>query len=270
MCSRRHLKHTMLPIWFGVILISFFATSFAFGKEIRTTLTPSKPRPLTGEQITMAVDVQISENSAALGSYTASVKWDPHVLKFIGYTGGSTDGFSNPLVNKEEIGKGRLIFAHAYPRGAKGSVNILNLIFEVVGVDGKSGDLELKFSAMAAAHTFNDLLPHLETFTAGEKDGITVAETPKGFALHQNNPNPFNPETEIRYEVHKEGRVTLGIYNLLGQRIKNLVGGVVQAGKHTARWDGTDESGKNVPSGVYMYRLEADGTLVERKMTLLR
>jgi len=270
MRTHRHSKHAMFRIWLGTGLISFLVTSIAVGKEIRATLTPSNPRPLTGEQVTVAIDVHASENSPALGSYTASVKWDPHVLKFVGYTGGSTAGFSKPMVNKAETGNGRLIVAHAYPHGGKSSVNIFNVIFEVIGGNGKSGALEVKFLAMAAARTFDDLLPQLETLTTGETNDLTVAEMPKEFALHQNHPNPFNPETEIRYEVSKEGRVTLGIYNLLGQRVKTLVHGIVKAGKHTARWEGTDESGKNVPSGVYVYRLEADGTLVERKMTLLR
>ena len=78
---------------------------------------------------------------------------------------------------------------------------------------------------------------------------------PEGFALGQNYPNPFNPSTVIPYQLATAGRVRLEVFNVLGQRVATLVDGDRSAGVHTAVWDATDESGRAVGAGVYIYRL---------------
>lgn len=88
--------------------------------------------------------------------------------------------------------------------------------------------------------------------------------------LAQNQPNPFNPVTEIAFTVGASpGPTTLEIYDAAGRRVRGLVSAVLPAGDHTAVWDGTDDSHRRVPSGVYLYRLESGGALVSRKMPLL-
>ncbi len=77
------------------------------------------------------------------------------------------------------------------------------------------------------------------------------------FALLQNYPNPGNPSTHITFTLPQKAHVTLEIYNLLGQRVRTLVEGVKDAGSHRVVWDGRDEFGKTLPSGVYLYRLRA-------------
>lgn len=94
---------------------------------------------------------------------------------------------------------------------------------------------------------------------------------PDGFALAANYPNPFNPATTI--EFTRQGRpawVRLVVYNLLGQEVRELTSGSFQAGLHRVRWDGRDESGKSVGSGLYFYRLESDDYSETRKMLLLK
>lgn len=93
---------------------------------------------------------------------------------------------------------------------------------------------------------------------------------PSDFALMQNHPNPFNPETVIAYRLPERGRVTLEIYNLLGQKVRTLVRGIQSAGTHEARWDGTDDRGQPLSSGVYYYRLEFGDQSRVRKMVYLR
>jgi hypothetical protein len=93
---------------------------------------------------------------------------------------------------------------------------------------------------------------------------------PKFFRLYQNYPNPFNPDTEIRYDLPVEKHVTLTIYNLLGQKIKTLVNKTQSAGSYSVPWDGTDEQGNRLASGVYLYRLEAGAFVKVRKMLLAR
>jgi len=254
----------------GVMLLVTFAATPLFARGIRVMITPFNSQANAGEQITVAIHLDVSASAEFLGSCTGSFQWNPQVLKLIGYVGGATTGFSNPVLNKEKAAQGRLTFAHAYPEGGKGKVSLLNLTFEVIGATGSRSDFAVEFSAMASAYTFKDLLPQVEKFTTGVKEAIAIVELPKAYALLQNRPNPFNPETEIGYELPEESLVVLAIFNLLGQRIKTLVNGSAQPGKHTARWDGTDEAGKIVPSGIYIYRIEAEGFIQEKKMMLLR
>jgi hypothetical protein len=88
--------------------------------------------------------------------------------------------------------------------------------------------------------------------------------------LAQNRPNPFNPRTDIAFELPQAGRVRLTLYAPDGRRVGRLLDGDLTAGAHTVAWDGRDERGRAVPSGTYFYRLEtADGS-VSRRLSLVR
>ena len=93
---------------------------------------------------------------------------------------------------------------------------------------------------------------------------------PKVAALHQNFPNPFNPSTEIRFDIPSEGLVKLRIYNQLGQTVRTLADKRMKAGTYRVKWDGTTEAGHQVSSGVYFYNLEAGDFGQIRKMTLVK
>ncbi|MGQ9560485.1 MAG: LamG-like jellyroll fold domain-containing protein [Candidatus Oleimicrobiaceae bacterium] len=96
------------------------------------------------------------------------------------------------------------------------------------------------------------------------------AEVPARYELTQNYPNPFNPTTEIRFSVPQRAKVTLVVYNLLGSKVKTLVNKEMVPGRHAVTWDGTDEAGREVASGVYIYRMEAAGFAAAQKMLLVR
>ncbi|MDW7682016.1 MAG: FlgD immunoglobulin-like domain containing protein, partial [bacterium] len=83
-------------------------------------------------------------------------------------------------------------------------------------------------------------------------------------------PNPFNPDTEIRYQLAEATHVKLEIYNLLGQKIRTLIDDPKPAGSHTVRWDGRDDFGAAVSSGVYLYTLTSGRFCETRKMVLMR
>jgi len=102
--------------------------------------------------------------------------------------------------------------------------------------------------------------------------GMTKAnkEMPEGFQLLQNYPNPFNPQTEIAYSLPEESYVKLTIYNILGQKVKVLVDEYQSAGTRKVIWDGRDESGESVASGIYLYKLQAEGLVQTKKMILTR
>ena len=90
------------------------------------------------------------------------------------------------------------------------------------------------------------------------------------FQLFQNYPNPFNPSTVIEFQLTSTTEVELTIYNLLGQEITKLISEKLLPGKHTVEWDGSEDSGIKVTSGVYYYRLKANDQTKTRKMLLIR
>ena len=89
-------------------------------------------------------------------------------------------------------------------------------------------------------------------------------------ALLQNHPNPFNASTVISYYLPSPAQVSLRICNLAGQEITTLQAGHQAAGAHQIWWDGKDANGRPVPSGVYLYRLEAGTAVQTRQMTVVR
>ena len=94
--------------------------------------------------------------------------------------------------------------------------------------------------------------------------------SPLTFELYHNFPNPFNPTTTIKYDLPKTGNVILKIYNVIGQEIVKLVNETQTAGKKSIVWNGRDKFGKQLSSGVYIYRLEAGDYIKSRKMVLLK
>jgi hypothetical protein len=90
------------------------------------------------------------------------------------------------------------------------------------------------------------------------------------FSLSQNYPNPFNPSTEIYFTLPEAGHADLTIYNILGQRVRSLVSSDLEAGRYSAFWDGTDNNGRKVASGIYIYRLQTGGYTSSKKMLLLK
>ena len=97
---------------------------------------------------------------------------------------------------------------------------------------------------------------------------------PEAYALRPNYPNPFNPETTIRFEVPADpasnGKIALAIYNNLGMVVRTLVSGSVQPGIHTVKWDGRNDRGDQMASGVYFLRLQAGSFVQTQKMLLVR
>jgi hypothetical protein len=99
---------------------------------------------------------------------------------------------------------------------------------------------------------------------------VSGGALPQRFDLEQNSPNPFNPETVISYSLDKVGDISLEVYNCLGQRVRVLFTGNQPIGKHTVRFDGTDDTGAQLASGVYLYRLRVGDQQLTRKMVLLK
>lgn len=93
---------------------------------------------------------------------------------------------------------------------------------------------------------------------------------PQEFALDANYPNPFNSGTVIGFALPRSEEIELATYNLTGQKVATLVAGRRQAGTYTVRWDGRDDQGRELASGLYLYRLQAGIQVETRKLVLVR
>jgi len=99
----------------------------------------------------------------------------------------------------------------------------------------------------------------------GDNNGV-VAVT----ALNGNYPNPFNPTTAISFSVKEAGNVLLEVYNAKGQKIKTLVNGEMTADNHVVTWNGNDNSGNKVSSGIYFYKMHSKNYNETKKMLLMK
>ena len=93
---------------------------------------------------------------------------------------------------------------------------------------------------------------------------------PKKFKLYQNSPNPFNPNTHIRFDLHKNESIMLTIYNVIGKEVAQINRNNLSAGSHVINWKGQNQYGDPLPSGLYIYRLVAGNKISTKKMLLLK
>jgi hypothetical protein len=108
--------------------------------------------------------------------------------------------------------------------------------------------------------------------TEGEtySQAISITIPPKPTTLYQNYPNPFNPSTSITFYLPKQQHVTVSIYDVKGGRIRTLVEGTKSVGRHVILWDGKNDNGSQVGSGVYYYRLKAGKDIITKKLVIIR
>lgn len=99
---------------------------------------------------------------------------------------------------------------------------------------------------------------------------IAIDIYPVNFKLEQNYPNPFNPITTIKFAIPKEARVQISVFDITGRLVKTLLDKTLSPGEHLITWDGTDENGSKVSSGVYIYRMYSDNFISAKKMILAK
>ena len=112
----------------------------------------------------------------------------------------------------------------------------------------------------------------LRTFTvsAGELLSLNGVSLPTAFALHNNYPNPFNPVTNILYDVPELTDVTLEIFNVMGQRVRTLAQGSHEPGRYQIVWNATNDIGESLSSGMYIYRIQAGDFVSVKKLVLMK
>jgi hypothetical protein len=132
------------------------------------------------------------------------------------------------------------------------------LFVTAIGADGSANTIHFP-------HIIDNTGPSVPTSIGGTKDKFSAT-----FQLLQNYPNPFNPETVISFQLPVTSNIKLAVYDITGRRVRALVQGRRNAGTHTVTWDGRDDRGQIVASGVYLYRLVAGGQVQVRRLMLLR
>jgi len=106
--------------------------------------------------------------------------------------------------------------------------------------------------------------------TPGYSDESDLSSTSKVTALKANYPNPFNPSTTISFDLARDGAVSIDIYNIKGQKVKEVASGRYSAGSHRVVWNGDDATGRAVGSGIYFYRMTTEGYTSVKKMLLMK
>ena len=230
------------------------------------SLSLGSERVVAGEMI--AVDVSLT-NVAALVGYGFALNYETDKFEFVSVVPADEDLLKST--------GGETLFHHIV---SDGQVTVANGLFNGTAVSGGGDVVRFVFRVLRefednARFEVADGL----VFDPGQLSNPAVVagvlefqSTPREFALHQNFPNPFNPDTTIKYDLAESADVTLQIYNVLGQVIRTLVASEAQnAGRYQIRWNGMDDRGVPVSSGIYFYQISADGKFSDvRKLMLLK
>ncbi len=156
-------------------------------------------------------------------------------------------------------GRRLALVALAVEPDAAGNIELGTLVFATSGGDVTLGDLPIVYEDVAA--------PGAARIAASEAQPPTTAYATQ---LLPNFPNPFNPSTSIRYTLGEETDVWIKIYDIAGREVRSLVHAREDAGAHVVVWDGRDQFGRPLGSGLYAYRLTAGSTQQTRKLVMLR
>ena len=255
----------------------FFAFAESFGKEVAGIgkAVPTKAGlnsearfyidnaagelPRVGEEMSLLVSL---EDFAEVRGYGFTVNFDDRYLEFV-----------EPRFENNPLGEAGL----AQPRviaNADGEIHIA-----AFGETVSEGDLGVTLVFRSIEEIEESLV---EVMAGGVQDGsyglnritdpvaIRVETRPEVYALENNFPNPFNPETTIKYQLPDANEVTLEVFNMLGQVVRTMVDREFQnAGRYSYQWDATNDSGQPLSSGIYFYRVTAGGEFQSHKKMLL-
>jgi hypothetical protein len=239
--------------------------------EIRVSVH-TRASPLSSEAREFTVELSV-ENATELRGYGLTLDYEPKALEFLGATPGKNNllnkaGGSTPLFlvvsNPDRPGQVWIANALADSKPAEGNGLLASLSFRTRGrLSGSSLPISLSMLELFDAQLRLNSV-------SGENLTKQIRLVPGQNRLAQNYPNPFNAVTCINYQLAQPAFTTIKVYNLSGQLVRTLVKEKKPAGWYSARWDGRDNSGRAVASGIYFYHLSAGGFLQVRKMLLLK
>jgi hypothetical protein len=234
-------------------------TMTGLNSDARYYLEAGTELPRIGEELSVAVSL---EDFIEVRGYGLTVEFDNELLEFV-----ETRVVDNLLGEKDLAAPqvfaqadGKVSIAAFGNTASEGGLG-LNLIFRT------RQEIEDSYIELTNG-TLQDGTYGLNQITTPVS--VRIETRPEVYALADNYPNPFNPETTIKYQLPEAGQVRLEVYNMLGQAVKTLVDNQFQnAGRYTLQWDATNNSGQPLSSGVYFYRILAGGEYQSHKKMLL-
>jgi len=226
------------------------------GKELATESYQHLPDMEAGVEEVIEIPL-VMEQADGVISADIVFSYDPQVLEFVGISKTALSESFQLVYNDDEPGKLRAGLYGTTPITETGELVVL--AFKVIGEEGQTSRLSLERYQLNAGPV-----------KSAEAKLTVVTRIPKEYALSQNYPNPFNPTTKINYQLPEEGWVTLKVYNIEGQLVRTLVKGHQEAGYHSVRWNGRDQVGKEVTSGIYFYRITTGKFTDTKKMVLMK
>lgn len=215
------------------------------------------------------IKLRVSLNDAKqLKGYGFALNFDPTKYEFV-----SAVEVEGNLLNTSSEQSTLFLASDKTP----GQIAVGSMKVDGQGADGAGDLVEFTFRTQGPPEATDfQILDGVLVDLAGSIDAINNIEIgnlkalPSDYSLEQNLPNPFNPSTTIKYQLPASGEVSLVIYNLLGQQVRTLLKETVDAGFHSIVWDGKNELGTQVASGVYIYRLQAGDFSTAKRMMLLK
>ncbi len=210
-----------------------------------------------------SAEVIITTESIAEGamidvSWTASIDVDEDSVAYGFLLFNGPYSVETPALYTAEVGMTQLMIPHS------SAIALL----ETAGFQSITCDW-LVFATDGQDTTISD---EIRTLFLDARPVLTVYESmvPEVFALHQNYPNPFNPTTTINYDIPESQIVSIMIYDIMGREVRSLVNEFQEVGYRSVRWDATDNFGRVVSAGMYVYTIQAGDFRQVRKMVLLK
>ena len=234
--------------------------------NVELALSLSDSKVLAGQMVTVNVALA---NATALTGFGFELLYDADNFEYVESAAAEQDllksgGAETPLFLAHPGEAGQLVIANAVIDGApvSGNGEVVSLTFKVL----QEFEENARFEIADGIVFDHEQLPN-PVVALGS---LSVESTPTEFALLQNFPNPFNPETTIKYNLAEGTNVSLRIYNVVGQVVRTLVAEQQSAGRYTVRWNGSDDRGVSVSSGIYFYELRSQGFQDVKKLMLLK
>lgn len=233
--------------------------------NVELSLNLGNDKVLAGEIMTVSVSLA---NATALTGFGFDMLYDADKFEFVEASPADeslmSTGGDEPLALTHQENPGELTIANAILNGTPvtGEGEVVNLTFRVLQEFEDNARFEIAEGIVFDPSSLSNPVVALGS--------LNVETTPTEFALLQNFPNPFNPETTIKYNLAEQTTVSLRIYNVVGQVVRSLVSEPQSAGRYSIRWNGTDDRGVSVSSGIYFYELRSGSFQDVKKLMLLK
>ena len=223
--------------------------------------------PPDGENISIYISLDSVEYSQPILAFQGNFTFNPSVV--IVDTVFNAGVISNTGIFSHSVDStnGQCLFAYAGAEGIKASGLIINVNMAIVD-PGQISDTSFIINLYIQ---LNEGSPDVDIFYNTYLD-VRVNEyiIPGQFSLEQNYPNPFNPSTTIGYTLERHAHVELSIYEIRGRKTITLVNKYQKAGEYSIDWNGYDQKGIRVASGIYFYKVSVNEFTISRKMILLK